>query len=309
MILTEQQYKNLYRNYFYWAKTDKLEKASYDYFYLTNSFAYAATYACISSRENSRVYRFTLKEGLNIFNAHSKKDVEKLRLYFFKNKIQISKDWYWKGLEEENWNDILTGINNGLFIKAIKACNFDGFFNYKCAKEYKEIFKVEKGKRIPTAPVIGIFDIAKLKLREIVEYKNYFNYRDFTEEYNAERNSLIDVVVKAKERGQDSFELGKDYIQSEGFFLTEKDLDFAIKFDPLKEKYKRDRFEDAIYKKLQEKEICFDYLSRGYFLTKQKQVKCFFGKRQLQAFVKKYDLSENLLKNYESYGRDMSYRV
>jgi len=309
MILTEQQYKNLYRNYFYGAETGKLEKAFYGYFYLTNSFEDAATYACISGKENSSVYRFTLKEGLNIFNAHSKKDVEKLRLYFFKNKIQISKDWYWKGLEEENWNDILTGINNGLFIKAIKACNFDGFFNYKCAKEYKEIFKVEKGKRIPTAPAIGIFDITKLKQREIIKYENYFDYRDFTKEYDFEKNSLINVVVKAKERGQDPFELGKDYIQTKGFFLTEKDLDFAIKFDPLKEKYKRDRFEDEIYKKLQEKEICFDYLSRGYFLTKQKQVKCFFGKRQLQAFVKKYNLNENLLKNYESYEKDKSYRV
>ena len=148
-----------------------------------------------------------------------------------------------------------------------------------------------------------------MKQREIIEYRNYFEYRDFTKEYDFEKNSLIDVVVKAKERSQDPFELGKNYIQTYGFFLTEKDLNFALKFDPLKEKYKRDRFEDEIYKKLQEKEICFDYLSRGYFLTEQKQVKCFFGKRQLQSFVKKYNLNESLLENYENYERDKSYRV
>jgi len=311
MILTEQQYKNLYRNYFHGAKTGKLEKADsfYDYFYLTNSFVYAALYACSEDPLIGRVYRFTLKEGLNIFNAHSKKDVEKLRLYFFKNKTQIDKDWYWRGLEKEDWNCIFNGANKDLFIKAIKACNFDGFFNYEWTEKYKKNFEVEKGKRISTAPAIGIFDITKLKQREIIEYKNYFEYKDFTEEYNFEKNSLIDVVVKAKERNQDPFEMGKDYIQTKGVFLTEKGLDFALDFNPLKEKYKRDRFEDEIYKKLQEKEICFDYLSRGYFLTKQKQVKCFFGKRQLQAFVKKYNLNESLLENYENYERDKSYRV
>lgn len=80
-----------------------------------------------------------------------------------------------------------------------------------------------------------------------------------------------------------------------------------MKFDPLKEKYARDLFEDEIYKKLQEKEICFDYLSKGYFLTKQKQVKGFFGKRSLQALIKQYHLDESLLENYESYENDKSY--
>lgn len=311
MILTEQQYKNLYRNYFYWAKTGKLEKADsfYDYFYLTNSFAYAATYACISSRENSRVYRFTLKEGLNIFNAYSKKDIEKLRLYFFKNKIQIDKSWYWKGLEEEDWNHIFMDDNRHLFIEAIEVCNFDGFFRYEYTKKNKEAFKFVKGERIPTAPIVVVFGIAKIKLREIIEYKNYFKYRDFTEEYNSEKNSLVDVVVKAKERDQDPFEMGKDYIQTKGAFLTEKDLDFALDFNPLKEKYTRNLFEDAIYKKLQEKKICFDHLGRGYFLTEQKRVKCFFGKEHLQTLVKRYNLNESLLENYESYEKDKSYRV
>lgn len=217
--------------------------------------------------------------------------------------------WYWKGLEEEDWNHIFMDDNRHLFIEAIKVCNFDGFFRYEYTKKNKEAFKFVKGERIPTAPIVVVFDIAKLKLREVIEYKNYFSYRDFTKEYNAERDSLIDVVVKAKERGQDPFELGKDYIRFKGDFLTERDLDFAMKFDPLKEKYARDLFEDEIYKKLQEKEICFDYLGRGYFLTKQKQVRGFFGKKALQVLIKQYHLDESLLENYESYRSDKSYKL
>lgn len=309
MILTEQQYKNLNRNYFHGAKTGKLEKTDslYDYFYLTNSFVYAALYACSEDPLIGRVYRFTLKEGLNIFNAHSKKDVEKLRLYFFKNKTQVNKDWYWRGLEKEDWNCIFIGINRELFIEAIKNCGFDGFFNYEWTKKYKETFKIEKGERIPTAPAVGIFDITKLKQREIIGCKDYFEHRDFIEEYNFEKNSLIDVVVKAKERDQNPFEMGKDYVQTKGAFLTEKDLDFAIKFDPLKEKYIRNLFEDAIYKKLQEKGICFDCLGRGYILTEQKQIKSFIGKRDLQSLIKKHHLDESFLENYESYENDKSY--
>lgn len=85
MILTEQLYKNLNRNYFHGAKTGKLEKADslYDYFYLTNSFVYAALYACSEDPLIGKVYRFTLKEGLNIFNAHSKKRCGKVTPVFF----------------------------------------------------------------------------------------------------------------------------------------------------------------------------------------------------------------------------------
>lgn len=101
--------------------------------------------------------------------------------------------------------------------------------------------------------------------------------------------------------------MGKDYVQTKGAFLTEKDLDFAIKFDPLKEKYIRNLFEDAIYKKLQEKGICFDCLGRGYILTEQKQIKSFIGKRDLQSLIKKHHLDESFLENYESYENDKSY--
>lgn len=207
MILTEQQYKNLNRNYFHGAKTGKLEKTDslYDYFYLTNSFVYAALYACSEDPLIGRVYRFTLKEGLNIFNAHSKKDVEKLRLYFFKNKTQVNKDWYWRGLEKEDWNCIFIGINRELFIEAIKNCGFDGFFNYEWTKKYKETFKIEKGERIPTAPAVGIFDITKLKQREIIGYKDYFKHRDFIEEYNFEKKFFNRCCCKSKRKRSESF--------------------------------------------------------------------------------------------------------
>lgn len=48
MILTEQQYKNLYRNYFHGSKTGKLEKIgnTYDFLFLTTDFVYSAFYAC-----------------------------------------------------------------------------------------------------------------------------------------------------------------------------------------------------------------------------------------------------------------------
>lgn len=82
MILTEQHYENLNRRYFHGAKNGRIVKddALFDYFYLSTDFLYAATYACISGREKSKVFEFRLKEGLNIFNARSKNDIMSLRV-------------------------------------------------------------------------------------------------------------------------------------------------------------------------------------------------------------------------------------
>lgn len=109
MILTEQQYENLNRRYFHGAKNGRIvkEDALFDYFYLSTDFLYAATYACISGREKSKVFEFRLKEGLNIFNARSKTDVMNLRFGIKKAKIRFFEKWYEQGLQNEDWTFLL----------------------------------------------------------------------------------------------------------------------------------------------------------------------------------------------------------
>lgn len=89
MILTEQQYKNLNRKYYHGSYCGTLREEKKSYIYLTTSFVYSALYACQTDPLEGKVFEFRLKEGLNIFNAKSRQDIMKLRVYAKKNNLGL----------------------------------------------------------------------------------------------------------------------------------------------------------------------------------------------------------------------------
>lgn len=242
MILTEQQYENLNRRYFHGAKSGRVvkEDALFDYFYLSTDFLYAATYACISGREKSRVFEFRLKEGLNIFNARSKKDVMNLRVGIKKAKIKFFEKWYEQGLQNEDWAFLLrNGNKKDRTVQVIKELGYDGFFNY----EWTEKSKTHQGilvKNVKDKPAIGIFDIEKLKQVAVYNYNDYFEFESFSDEFKAETLELKNYV-EALKRNKPNYDIKSfafEYAKVRTPFLLQKDVEDVIKDSKLKESEK-----------------------------------------------------------------------
>lgn len=319
MILNEQKYTNLNKIYYHGSRTGKLEKedSNFDLFYLTHNFEYAALFACDSDNPlKGKVFQFTLKQGLNIFNAYSKKDVDTLKLFIFKNKIEIDKKWYSRGLQTEDWNYIFgyTPYKHTL-IDCIQNCGFDGFFNYEWTETYKKKFDIERGEKMSTALSIGVFDIEKLTKCGVLSYDDYFQFEGFKKEYNEERNTLINKAVLANERNRDVFETARDFIVSHCPFLTERDLEFVVKninnFENGKD-YERDKTLDIIYEKCKSNGIVFDDRFGGWVLSEEKDVLYFSNQKHLSRLNEMYHLKnfeKDFIDSYNEFRKNLEYRL
>lgn len=242
MILTEQQYENLNRKYFHGAKSGRIvkEDALFDYFYLSTDFLYAATYACLSGRENSKVFEFRLKEGLNIFNARSKADIMNLRVGIKKANIRFFEKWYEQGLQNEDWTFLLrNGNKKDRTIQVIKELGYDGFFNYEWTEKSKT-FQGIQVKNVKDKPSVGIFDIEKLRQVAVYSYEDYFEFKSFADEFDAEIIELKNYV-EALKRNKPNYDIKSfafAYAKERTPFLLQKDVEDVLKDSKLKESEK-----------------------------------------------------------------------
>lgn len=224
MILTEQLYKNLNRRYFHGSKTGELEKIgnTYDFLFLTTDFVYSAFYACQVDALEGRVFEFRLKESLNIFNSKSQQDVLKIRTYIRKNKPEMDKNWYWEGLQGEDWTFLFEDTNyRRKTIEAIFNCGFDGFFDYEWSEDFKKSKSrnTEKGEFLEKSPSVAIFNVEKIKKVAEYKYEDYFQFKSFIEAFRKEKSLLIGYAVTIKEFENDILELVKYFATNHTSFL------------------------------------------------------------------------------------------
>ena len=229
MILTEQQYTNLNRRYFHGSKTGKLEKTgnAYDFLFLTTDFVYSAFYACDIDALEGKVFEFRLKEGLNIFNSRSHQDVLKIRAYIRKNSPEMDKDWYWKGLQGEDWTFLFEDTQyRRKTIEAIFNCGFDGFFNYEWSESFKnsKSRNTDKGEILEKSPSVAIFNVEKIKKVAEYKYEDYFQFESFIEAFRKEKSLLIGYATAIKEVKEDIFEFALDFARRYTSFLLYEDV-------------------------------------------------------------------------------------
>lgn len=229
MILTEQQYKNLNRKYFHGSKTGKLEKTgnTYDFLFLTTDFVYSAFYACDVDALEGRVFEFRLNEDLNIFNSRSQQDVLKMRAYIRKNKPEMDNDWYWEGLQDEDWTFLFEDTQyRRKTIEAIFNCGFDGFFDYEWSDDFKKSDQrdTEKGELLGKSPSVAIFNIDKIKKVAEYKYEDYFQFESFNKTFRKEKSLLIGYAKALKEVRADIFEFALDFARRFISFLLYEDV-------------------------------------------------------------------------------------
>lgn len=226
MIITEQLYKNLYRPYYHGSRNGELKQGCI--LYLTNTFSYAAMYACEEDCLIGKVFEFSLKDSLNIFNAKSQKDVQRFRLYVKKNNLQLSKEWYWKGMQNEDWSFLFRDTNlKNVCIDVMRKLNYDGFFNFEWTRNVRDFRNKDnefKGQFLETSPAIDIFDIDKLKRVREFSYKDYFNFEDFVEVYNKEKQELINYAGTLYKNDKLSEKYVLYFAQDRFLFLTIADV-------------------------------------------------------------------------------------
>lgn len=225
MTLTEQQYKNLNRRYFHGSQNGRLnpKEGRQDFLYLSNSFVYSSMYACQIDPLRGKVFEFRLKEGLNIFNAKCKSDLLRLKLYTRKNNID------WEKLEKEDWSLLKSKSS---IVELIRKLGFDGFFDWEWTdnlRNYrKEVERELKGQFLDNSPVVGIFDVEKLKQVQTYQYSDYFEFDDFVKIYNAEKQTLKNYAGTLYVNEKDLYPAILYYAQDHFVFLTEKDLEEVL---------------------------------------------------------------------------------
>lgn len=225
MTLTEQQYKNLNRRYFHGSQNGRLnpKEGRQDFLYLSNSFVYSSMYACQIDPLRGKVFEFRLKEGLNIFNAKCKSDLLRLKLYIRKNNID------WEKLEKEDWSLLKSKSS---IVELIRKLGFDGFFDWEWTdnlRNYrKEVERELKGQFLDNSPVVGIFDVEKLKQVQTYQYSDYFEFDDFVKIYNAEKQTLKNYAGTLYVNEKDLYPAILYYAQDHFLFLTEKDLEEVL---------------------------------------------------------------------------------
>lgn len=208
--INEQLYKNLNRPYFKGVPYDSLDysKSRYNAVYFTNSFAYAVMYSYKGDNEHGSVFEYRLQKGINIFNAHSKTDVQKLKLEIFKalknknslfyklfhNYYRFDDDFFQK-LGKYDWSYFLDGDKNrDCFVEVAKKAGFEGYFNFEWNKKANEEAGVNFGFELNDIPTIGIFDASKMKVVRKIKYDEYFEFPDFIDAYNKDKEKLSQYV-------------------------------------------------------------------------------------------------------------------
>lgn len=173
MILTEQTIKRLGRKYWggskfkYWDKNN----SPFNCLYISNNIFYALTFLKNEFgdfRESGYIIEYWLKEKLNIFNARSKKDYQKLEDYCRKNDNPFLN--ILPKLKDLDWLDVFKTIEKrNEFIDILKNLQYDGFFNI----ENNQGNILRKLPNLNTEELYGFSGIGIFKEDSLLKYEIY----------------------------------------------------------------------------------------------------------------------------------------
>lgn len=187
MLLNEQLYKNLYRSYFQGRRKDyNKNKSLYKLSYYTTNPLYAWYYVSLSPVDGV-VTEYKLKNAVNIFNARSKTDFNKLHSYINEHSYPFSYDEL-EDLKDKDWLYNFSENKRNQLIDIITDLGYDGFFNYEYDKKFKKRLADEyENPEMPETdnnPSIGVINpdiFIKVKdynsLQEMKELKQFQDYR------------------------------------------------------------------------------------------------------------------------------------
>ena len=188
MVLNEQILKKQ-KLYFHGSKQETLDKASshYDWFFITVDITNAILYCKQTEDEIKYIHTFKLKKPLNIFNAKSKIDYERLRrallkegkLDFVNNEMFLIRDNDWSQM------GLASGMTREDLVSAIESLGYDGFFNFEWDKD-----KGHSNEQF-SKPSIGIFGDIKDKLEYLgVQPLKSFKSFKYDEIHQSDLNQL-----------------------------------------------------------------------------------------------------------------------
>lgn len=254
MALQEQTYRGHKRIYYQGRAPDfdESKRTFKDVFYLTTSIVYAVSYA----GEKGNVSSYVLKKDLNIFNAKSKQDYNKI-----KNVLSNDLLSYLDRLADEDWvfeDNLFEQTTKNKFIKIIKSLGYDGFFNYEVDKKFLRRMKKSPywdfmNKVMIDNPSIGVFDESNLiKVDSNIDFKSESSYKEFSDlEKNFIAYNLLNLLNNDKFDDEHKYmlykslcnnlmTLSKDEIYELVFsydkdFILNNSKDFMKKFEYLKE--------------------------------------------------------------------------
>ena len=254
MALQEQTYRGHKRIYYQGRAPDfdESKRTFKDVFYLTTSIVYAVSYA----GEKGNVSSYVLKKDLNIFNAKSKQDYNKI-----KNVLSNDLLSYLDRLADEDWvfeDNLFEQTTKNKFIKIIKSLGYDGFFNYEVDKKFLRRMKKSPywdfmNKVMIDNPSIGVFDESNLiKVDSNIDFKSESSYKEFSDlEKNFIAYNLLNLLnndnfddehkyMLYKSLCNSLMTLSKDEIYELVFsydkdFILNNSKDFMKKFEYLKE--------------------------------------------------------------------------
>ena len=206
MILNEQLYKNLYRPYFRGQRIDYDEKKSN--FQNIKFYTINPVYALFYAKKEGIIYKYRLKNQVNIFNARNRTDFDKLHSFIVNNHTPVSYDTLEK-LKTEDWVSVLDGDKNrSLVLDIIKNdLMYDGFFNYEWTQAMKKdlMTKYENDfnlfMKLPVSdknPSIGIFNKDSFIEVDSFSYKEFIELEQIKAFKKNEIESLENFFIKIK---------------------------------------------------------------------------------------------------------------
>lgn len=179
MILNEQLHKNLYRSYFQGHRIDyDKNKSFYKESYYTTNPLYAWFYA-VKDNGKGVVAEYKLRNQVNIFNARSQKDFDKLHSFVIKNNLDFSYDEL-ENLKDKDWNILGSEKRRKQLTDIIFSLGYDGYFNFefdnKFLEELEETYINPVLPKTSNNPSIGV-----LNSDIFIKVKDYYSIEDLNE--------------------------------------------------------------------------------------------------------------------------------
>lgn len=176
MMLNEQIHKNLYRSYFQGHRLDyDRDKSFYKENYYTTNPLYAWFYA-VKDNEKGVVTEYKLRNQINIFNARSQKDFDRLHSFVIENSLDFSYDEL-ESLKDKDWIILGNEKRRKQLIDIIFNLGYDGYFNFEFNNELKEeLEEMYLNPQLPKTdnnPSIGV-----LNPNIFIKVKNYYSIED-----------------------------------------------------------------------------------------------------------------------------------
>lgn len=201
MLLTEQIIKRIGRVYWRGSefKSWDQEKSEYSCLYISADIVYALAYSHLNSsnvEDSKYLTQYCLNSQINLFNAKSKKDYQKLGDYcrIHKNYQKFllvlvklkSYDWY---------NDVLGFESREQIIQALKEMNYDGFVNIESEGN---VYKQNKPKKVSDTTLYSFDGIGIFDEKVLTKVKVYFGWEKIKQlsEVKSVREAAKSIIIR-----------------------------------------------------------------------------------------------------------------